>query len=157
MKTINLVLVLLVGSASIAAQQSSHSTRVTTVTTPIDMQHLIGRWKMRSGGPGLTFMPDLSFSTTEGEGGVGHGTYSLSGNVLVLTYHTDGADDTILTNTVVMQGSTMLLFQVEQRVKDQVWTYNQNLTLPRSHKIVMTDPKGHKQMVDGGATAYVRY
>ena len=68
---------------------------------------------------GLTLLPNSSFLTGEGEGGVGHGTYSLSGDLLVLTYHTEGVEDTILYHRVVIQGRMMLLFQTEQRYGNQ--------------------------------------
>jgi hypothetical protein len=126
-------------------------------STP-DTQHIVGTWKMRSGGPSLTLLPNSSFLTGEGEGGVGRGTYSLSGDLLVLTYHTEGGEDTILYNRVVMQGRTMLLFQTEQRYGNQVWKYANDPTnlSTKPRKIVMTDPGGRKQTVDGGPTVYLR-
>src|SRR5450432_4078177 len=107
-----LVLVLLVASPSLSTtlitRQQPHKLAAPRAQSIPSLKQLLGTWKRKSGGPAMTFLPDSSFVTGEGEGGVGHGTYSLSGDALVLTYHTEGAPDNtgdvVLYNRIVIQG-----------------------------------------------------
>jgi hypothetical protein len=144
-------------SAANAAPQTPKTLPTHAATKPFTQEALIGTWK-KSNGLALFFYADGTFKTSEGDGGVSHGPYVISGDTLALTYIPDGPPPDVpvpvLTYRVVFQGSRMLLFLVKQDLGNLHQIYMQDNN-PKDHKIVMME-NGVKKTAAGGAEIYIK-
>jgi hypothetical protein len=147
----------LVVSLSSGATPQTHKTAPQPTAKPFTKEALVGTWK-KSNGLALIFAPDGTFTTSEGEGGVSHGPYVISGDTLELTYEPDGppgdAPVPVLTYRVLFQGTRMLLFLIKQDYGSSHQVYIQDSN-PRDHKIVMIE-NGVRKTATGGAETYTK-